>query len=135
MEHLISIMLSLLLLLVPQVVSASQFEFLLNKYREVNQVSELVQSDYMNQWAVERACWVDENREDVLSHYKITGHHLGFRDFKKISGENIAFDYEDELNILRAWIQSPSHNDNLLADRYSLYGLGRCGDTTIIMFD
>lgn len=126
------------LLLFPISVHASQFEFLLNKYREANNVHELVQSDYMNEWAEDRACWVADNREKVLDYYEKTGKHLGFNGLvkeKEIRGENIAFDYVDELNILRAWIASKTHNDNLLENRYLAFGIGKCNEVTVILFD
>lgn len=137
MNKIITIILAFTLL-VP-VARASQTEFLINKYRATHGLHELIQSDYLDSLAHERACWLNSDWNKVKTYYQRTCNagdcrHLGFASFaksNKIRGENLAYKY-NWLDTLRAWIKSPTHNDNLLGD-YSLIGLGECRKIKVLL--
>lgn len=47
-------------------------------------------------------------------------------------GENLAFDYQTDQEILTAWIQSTPHRTVLL-NNYTHFGIGRCNTTVVLL--
>ena len=47
--------------------------------------------------------------------------------------ENIAMGQRSAGEVFRAWMNSPGHRDNMLRNDYDSYGLGRQGDTWVLV--
>ncbi len=53
---------------------------------------------------------------------------------KLILGENLAVDYENDEQIIKAWLNSQSHRANILSSKYTEIGIGRCGNYVVQHF-
>ena len=104
---------------------------LLNVYREAQGLYPLECKQRLNAVAQKRAreAWFIYQFTDKLSHY-------GFKSCTNrygIRGENLAMDYDNDLEVMRGWIDSPSHNDNLLND-FTAYGYSWYNSSVAIVF-
>lgn len=105
-----------------------QFNYLFNRYREVHGVHNLGNDTQLADCASVRATEIVSS--DNFSH---DGWQDDYCD-TDIHGENLAKNYHS-IDALRAWVQSPSHNDNLLSTQYTNYGLGIHENITVLLLN
>ncbi len=112
------------------------FTLLLNDERAAGGVMELTQNPFLTEAAGDHA--QDMVSNDYLSHTGLKGSSPGDRaeaagynwDFM---AENIAAGFETETGVMNGWMASEGHRDNILDPRAEDFGLGRVGDTWVLM--
>lgn len=90
------------------------------------------QTSYLNQLATFRAVEVCNMRN--INH---DGLYKYIPDESIYFGENIAWKFKDDNSVLKGWLNSPLHKENLLKKEYTRFGIGRnwCkGRSIIILF-
>jgi uncharacterized protein YkwD len=99
---------------------------LINKERTSRGLSKLVENQELDQAAYLKA--KDMINRNYFEHY---AYGLTPWDFIKISGydylyagENLAMDFRTSEGMVKAWMNSPSHRDNILNPDYQDIGLG-----------
>lgn len=50
------------------------------------------------------------------------------------AGENLAYSFTNNLDLNQAWLNSPSHKENILATRYMDVGIGMHGPFVVVVF-
>jgi uncharacterized protein YkwD len=107
---------------VPRSVSASifledQLFMEVNKIREENNLNQLVKSPELQKAAKLKT--IDMANNNYFAHISPTNHK--WSDFIKdegynyiYAGENLAKDYDNSSEIISAWIESPTHRENIL---------------------
>lgn len=117
---------------------------LINKERAKNGLPVLVLADKLNQVAGYKADDMLQNQ--YFAHTSPDGI-TPWSWFKKanydfsIAGENLAIHFSDSQNLISAWMQSPSHRDNILNPDFSEVGLAvrsgqlNGGDTNICVLE
>lgn len=112
------------------------FALLLNDARADNGVTLVMENATLNAAAGAHAQDMVDNT--YLSHTNLAGMSPGDRataagydwDFM---AENIAQGFNTEGSVVQAWMDSPDHRDNMLDPRPEEFGLGRDGDTWVLM--
>jgi uncharacterized protein YkwD len=110
------------------IIYTSQFEFLLERYRAINGMHPLIETHQLDKCAQKRAAIV----------YTTEFSHDGWQDDycgAGIRGENLARNYDSNTEALRAWIESPAHNENLLQDKYRTFGVGKFKNIRVLLFN
>lgn len=110
--------------------------FLVNKERKKNNLLPLVEDKHLSQIAIIKSQdFIERNYFDHYSPYFGNPWDLAaLFDYEfLIFGENIAKHFNSPSDVVRAWLQSPTHRENILRPQYSNIGVGinRSSDGTI----
>lgn len=107
-------------------VSAAELIGLTNQERQKNSLPPLSENNKLNQTATAKAKNMFE--ENYWAHYSPSGrdpwgffHKAGYR-FSH-AGENLARNFYNSNEVIRAWMASPTHRDNLLNSNYKEIGI------------
>lgn len=99
---------------------------LTNQQRVKKGVNPVVENEKLNQAAYQKALNMFE--EDYWAHYSPTGkdpwgfiNNAGYK--FSYAGENLARNFYTSNEVVDAWMNSPSHRDNLLNDKYTEIGI------------
>ena len=110
----------------PAAVISSLIVDLTNKYREINKVSQLKVNPLLEQAAKLKAD--DMARRGYFSHLTPEGQNFTYflnqvgYDYK-YSGENLAVNFFDSVDVTNAWINSTTHRGNLVKSKYTEIGV------------
>jgi hypothetical protein len=112
---------------------------LTNQERKAIGISALTENPTLNQAAYEKA--KDMLASDYFSHWSPSGTSPWYW-FKKagysykLAGENLAIGFFDSEEVVNAWMNSPSHRDNLLNSNFREIGIRvnfQGSDTTVVV--
>jgi uncharacterized protein YkwD len=107
--------------------TSSKLLSLHNKQRELRGRTGLAIDSYLEKYAQKHAEWMANKHN--LQHSDISvlmgRYHT--------AGENIAWNQEDELEVVNAWMKSPGHRDNIMNRQFSKVGFGvaQAGDGSL----
>ncbi len=110
---------------------------LVNKFRYDNGISMLNTSQEL----IESATWKSNDivEKDYFSHTNPEGKKFyqaileaGYK--YSHSGENLAKDFNCDSEVVKAWINSQTHKENMLAEKFRDAGIGRNGTVITIHF-
>jgi uncharacterized protein YkwD len=107
-------------------ITAQQLIDLTNKKRQENGLSVLTPNATLNEAAQQKAA--DMIAKNYWSHTSPDGltpwTFFKNSDYKYLyAGENLARDFNDSSGVVEAWMQSPTHRDNILSSRYRDIGM------------
>lgn len=104
---------------------------LVNKARAENCLPELAYDGSLDRAAYSHS--IDQANMGVMTHVGSDGSRVdrrierqGWKHRWSSSGENVAVGYNDALQVMRAWLESPGHRQNLLGD-FTHFGFGYDG--------
>ena len=107
-------------------ISVEELIILTNKQRIENGLPELTINPKLNQAATQKAA--DMIQKNYWSHTSPEGK-TPWSFIKKVdyqylyAGENLARDFFDSQSVVAAWMDSPTHRDNILSSRYQEIGM------------
>lgn len=98
---------------------ANGLERLTNEQREANDLPTLATSELLRQSACHKAA--DMVKHDYFAHVAPDGtepwHYFREAGYTyRFAGENLARNFTDEAALVQAWMESPTHRDNVLGD-------------------
>ena len=107
-------------------ISAQQTLLLINKIREEYGLNPLQENPSLEQAALEKAQDMVQNR--YFDHFSPSGVSPWYWIKKNgynyhYAGENLAMNFIDTEEVIRGWLNSPSHRDNLLNKNYQEIGI------------
>lgn len=111
----------------PEATTSSKLLSLHNKQRELRGRTSLTIDNYLEKYAQKHAEWMASKHN--LQHSDISvlmgKYHA--------AGENIAWNQEDELEVVNAWMKSPGHRENIMNRQFSKVGFGvaQAGDGSL----
>ncbi len=80
----------------------------------------------------------DMNYRNYFSHLSPEGIDLGWRlrkiHYHRLAGENIAWGYENPVDVVNGWMNSPGHRRNILQPIFSKMGVGHSGKYWVQVF-
>lgn len=106
----------------------SEFELevllLLNGYRKSKNLSEFIIHDSINFYCYEYNRYLIDNHK-IISHYGVVERLERLNQIidANSSAENLAFNFDNPIEVVDAWIRSKSHNAILLAPHYTHVGI------------
>lgn len=98
---------------------------LLTVSKELSQSAQAKAEDHND-----RGYWSHNTPEGVRPFQFITD--AGYK--YKHAGENLARDWQCDEQVIVAWMQSPTHKDNILGSSYKEIGIGRAGTYIVTHF-
>ena len=113
-------------------ITTEELIVLTNKKRLENGLSELTINPKLNQAATQKAA--DMVNKNYWAHTSPEGKtpwsFFKSADYQYLyAGENLARDFVDSNSVVNAWMESPTHRDNLLSSRYQEIGIVVVHDT------
>lgn len=113
-------------------ITAEEVIELTNKERVQNGLTELTLNDKLSQAAQMKAA--DMIAKNYWAHTSPEGKNPWFffkeRNYTYLyAGENLARDFIDTPSVVSAWMNSPTHRDNILSSRYREIGIAVVNDT------
>ena len=96
---------------------------IINDYREMNGLKPLKWSPALEECAEIRA----REAENYWSHTRPNGKEWYTVNPSIMHGENLAMGYTSAENIVNSWIDSPAHNELLLAYDFNYIAIAQCG--------
>jgi hypothetical protein len=112
------------------------FDLLLNEEREGGGLLRVTENSILSTASQDYA--VDMHENGYFSHTGRDGSSAGDRataagyQWSYIS-ENLASGYKTEGGVIDAWMDSPGHEANMMDERAEDFGIGRAGDTWVLM--
>jgi len=125
----------------PEAAIPNYFEQEVNRIRKEHGLNELVATDCLRSVAYRRA--TEMNDTGLFSHDRPNGKRYSTAYYQDdwpycwpleegathySTGENLAYDWEDRVAVIPAWLNSPTHRDILLSQQYNQIGIAEVGD-------
>lgn len=112
------------------------FGLLLNDERIDAGIATVTENSVLNGIAQDHA--EDQVRNNYLDHTSLDGSNVGDRALAggynyRFIAENIARGFDDEGEVIDAWMASPGHQENILDTRAEEFGLGREESTWVLL--
>lgn len=119
------------------VIPSDEILFLTNQERKKIDLQPLVVNSKLEASATVKACdiseklyWNHVSPEGVKPWDLINEQAYCYR----VAGENLAKDFNDEADIVSAFMKSPTHRFNVLKEDYKEIGIGRCGRILVVHY-
>lgn len=93
--------------------------------RENPELSEAARRKAADMFAYNYWAHISPSGRDPWAFFKEVGYQYSF------AGENLARDFYDSESVITAWMNSPSHKDNLLSEKYDEIGVAVVGGTLL----
>lgn len=109
-----------------------------NMYRTLIGLPALIENPILDLTAKTKACdmvnrgyWAHIRPSDGQTPWDILKAH----NYKYINaGENLAKDFNAHEKVMTAWLDSPTHRDNIEKKEYTEIGVGTCGKYIVVHF-
>lgn len=117
----------------PDPIDSDKIHKLVNDYRKEQGLTPLVRSEALDASAqdkcedmIEYKYWAHVNPETGVEPWSFIKAHSG--DYIS-AGENLSYGQESSVAVVDSWIDSPTHNENLVKAVYDSVGYGLCDNT------